>query len=252
MAALPKLNVLFILRPAREAGADMVLLEAAARLNRNRFRVICGLLTREPGQAEIIPPDAEIINFNLPNLTGVIWLKFFLQLCWLLHQTKIHLIHVNSYIPGNYVRLAAIFMGVPVIIDHWHGFTHFNLKRKMICRFLGRYTDLSLTVSQGVRDYVLNQCRLYPARVRVVPNGVDYARFQQPRPGRLVRQELGLPPGLPVVGLVARLEHWGKGHKELFTAMALLKEPRSLSRPHCGRRPAPGRDAATGGPPGAF
>jgi glycosyltransferase involved in cell wall biosynthesis len=132
--------------------------------------------------------------------------------------------HVNSYVPGNYARLAAALMQVPIIIDHWHGFTRFNRKRRLICRVLGRFTDLSLAVSQGVRDYLLAQVGLDPAKVRVVANGVDIAAIDAARPGPLVRRELGLPEDSPVIGLVGRLDHWGKGHRELFTAMAGLKE----------------------------
>jgi glycosyltransferase involved in cell wall biosynthesis len=65
---------------------------------------------------------------------------------------------------------------------------------------------------------------LDPAKVRVVANGVDVAAIDSARPGPLVRRELGLPESSPVIGLVGRLDHWGKGHKELFEAMAILKE----------------------------
>ncbi|MDP3183397.1 MAG: glycosyltransferase [Desulfobaccales bacterium] len=222
MNSTEKLNVLVIVRPAREAGAEMLLVQAAARLNPARFRVICGLLT--PDEDNLIPPAIPTLNFNLPQLHGLAWLKFFLRLCWVLLQHKIQIIHVNSYIPGNYARLAAILTRVPIIIDHWHGFTRFTLKRKMICRALGRFTDLSLAVSWGVAAHLVQQCQLDPDKIRVVPNAVDYARFQGGRSRELVRQELGLPLKTPVVGLVARLEHWGKGHKELFEALALIKE----------------------------
>jgi glycosyltransferase involved in cell wall biosynthesis len=40
----------------------------------------------------------------------------------------------------------------------------------------------------------------------------------------VVRRELGLADGTAAVGLVARLDHWGKGHKEFFTALASLKD----------------------------
>jgi glycosyltransferase involved in cell wall biosynthesis len=217
-----KLHVLVIVRPTRQAGAEMVLVQAAARLNPARFRVTFGLLT--PDEENLIPPHIPTINFNLPQLYGLAWLKFFLRLCWVLLQNKIQIIHVNSYIPGNYARLAAILTGVPIIIDHWHGFTRFSLKRKLICRLLGRFTALSLAVSPGVAAHLIKNCRLNPAKVRVVPNGIDWARFQKGRPRELVRQELELPLNLPVVGLVARLEHWGKGHQELFEALTLIQE----------------------------
>ena len=80
----------------------------------------------------------------------------------MLRRYRIQLIHTNSYVPGNYARLAAALLRVPIIIDHWHGFTRFSRKRKIICRLLGRVTDLSLAVSQGVRDYLIEQVRPGP------------------------------------------------------------------------------------------
>ena len=162
MASQDKINVLFIIKPERAAGAEMVLLEAAARLNRERFRVFAGLLT--PDRENLLPPHLTPIDFNLPGLNGWVWLRFFLHLCWVLRRYRIQLIHTNSYVPGNYARPAAALMRVPVIVDHWHGFTRFSRKRKIICRLLGRITDLSLAVSQGVRDYLLEQVALDPAR----------------------------------------------------------------------------------------
>lgn len=215
-----KLNVLFIIKPARVAGAEMVLVNAASRLNPERFRVICGLLT--PDVEGLIPAQLPTINFNLPGLNGWVWLRFFFHLCWVLRRRRIDLIHVNSYVPGNFARLAAILMRVPLIIDHWHGMPHLSRKRRIICRLLGRGTDLSLAVSRKVRDELVAQCSLDAARVRVVPNGVDWACFQGGRPRGEVRRDLGLPEAAPVVGLVARLEHWGKGHRELFAALAQL------------------------------
>jgi glycosyltransferase involved in cell wall biosynthesis len=53
---------------------------------------------------------------------------------------------------------------------------------------------------------------------------VDLSRFRQARPREEVRRGLGLPPEARVVGLVARLDHWGKGHRELFAALAQLQE----------------------------
>jgi glycosyltransferase involved in cell wall biosynthesis len=216
------ITVLFIIKPERSAGAEMVLVEAAARLAPERFRVICGLLT--PDTEGVIPPGLGTVDFRMPGLNGWVWLRFFFQLCWLIYRHRVDLIHVNSYVPGNYARLAATLMQVPIIIDHWHGFTRLNFKRKLICRFLGFFTDLSLAITPEVQNYVIKECWLKPTRVRVVANGVDWARLQQARPRESVRRELGLPLDAVVVGLVARLDHRAKGHLELLQAMAQLRE----------------------------
>ena len=157
-----KITVLFIIKPERGAGAEMVLVEAAARLNPDRFQVICGLLT--PDADRVIPAHLATVDFRMPGLNGWVWLRFFFQLCWVIYRRRVDLIHVNSYVPGNYARLAAALMQVPIVIDHWHGFTRFNGKRRLICRVLGRFTDLSLAVSQGVKDYLVSRDRPGPGQ----------------------------------------------------------------------------------------
>jgi glycosyltransferase involved in cell wall biosynthesis len=239
-------TVLFIIKPERGAGAEMVLVEAAARLNPDRFKIICGLLT--PDTDGVIPPRLATVDFRMPGLNGAVWLRFFFHLCWVIYRHQVDIIHVNSYVPGNYARLAGALMQTPIIIDHWHGFTRFTKKRRLICRLLGRVTDLSIAVSQGVKDYLVEQVGLDPAGVRVVPNGVDMAAIDAARPGPAVRQELGLPEDVPVIGLVGRLDHWGKGHKELFEAMAGLKKryPVQALIVGGGRREAEMRELAAG------
>lgn len=216
-----KINVLYIIYPSRMAGSYMVLLHTAVRLNRQKYNPICALLT--PDQDNLIPPNIPTINFNLPLLNGVIWLRFFLQLLWVIRRYDIHILHVNSYVPGHHARLAALLARVPIVIDHWHGFDRFNSKRRLIGRLLGRFTYISLAVSEAVRTYIIQQCRLNPGKVRVVYNGIEGRRFQQGRLPAQVRAAIGLPQNLPVLGIVSRLEHWDKGHRELFEAMALLQ-----------------------------
>jgi glycosyltransferase involved in cell wall biosynthesis len=211
-------TALFIIKPEPGAGAEIVLVEAAARLDPGRYRVVCGLLT--PDTAGLIPANLATVDFNLPGLNGWVWLRFFLHLCWVIYRRRIDILHVNSYVPGNYARLAGALMQVPIIIDHWHGFTPFNPKRRLICRVLGRVTDLSLAVSERVKEYLIKEIGLDPAKIRVVPNGVDLAALDGAQPRAVVRRELGLPEEAKVIGLVGRLDHWGKGHKELFQALA--------------------------------
>jgi glycosyltransferase involved in cell wall biosynthesis len=214
------ITALLIIKPERGAGAEMVLVEAAARLDRERFKVIGGLLT--PDTEELIPAELATVDFRMPGLNGWVWLRFFFKLCWVIYRQRVDLIHVNSYVPGNYARLAAALMQVPIVVDHWHGFSRFSRKRRLICRLLARFTDLSLAVSPGVKDYLMKEIGLPPEKIRVVVNGVDITAINAARPRAEMRRELGLPADAPVIGLVGRLDHWGKGHKELFAAMARL------------------------------
>lgn len=85
--------------------------------------------------------------------------------------------------------------------------------------------------------------RGYPAaRTVVVPNGIDTGRFRPDAAARaIVREGLGLPPGIPLVGLVARVDPM-KDHETFLRAAALLSRRRGDVR----------FVAAGGGPPGTL
>jgi L-malate glycosyltransferase len=219
-----KIEIFAVINPERTSGADMMLLEALNRLDRGRFHITLGLLTSNTQMLEIIPSDIAIKEFRMRQLNGIAWLRFFLSLCWYFAWHKIHLLHVNSYVPGNYARLAAWLTGVPIIIDYWHGFTRFNPKRRFICRFLEHATDMSLAVSDGVRQHLLQQLSLPEAKVKVLYNGIDLAKVRCHRDRAEMRRALGISAAKTVVGIVARLDHWAKGHRELFHALAQVQD----------------------------
>jgi glycosyltransferase involved in cell wall biosynthesis len=218
-----KLNVFAIINPERTSGADMMLLDALRYINPDQFQVILGLLTSNSQSRSLIPVHMAVKEFRMRQLNGIAWLRVFFYLCRHLASNKIDLLHVNSYVPGNYARLAAWLLRVPVIIDYWHGFTRFNRKRRFICRFLDRFTDLSLAVSAGVRQHLLQQLQISPRKVRVLYNGIDLKCLQNHRDRSEMRAILEIPADEPIVGIVARLDHWAKGHRELFQAMAQVR-----------------------------
>ncbi|MFZ5453609.1 MAG: glycosyltransferase family 4 protein [Thermodesulfobacteriota bacterium] len=223
-----KINVLMVIKPIQWSGADKVLMDVATRLDQDKYKVIFAIIGLHPEQEFTIPESFTQIRFDTPNLHGWRQLLFSLKLCWLMVKHNIKIIHMNSYHPGNYCRVAAYLMRVPIIIDHWHGFNRFNFKRRMLCRLFNPFTDLSFAVSEGVGEYVRQQCGTDPAKIRVLYNGVDLAPFAPGRASPQIREELGLPPDQPVVGLVARLDHRAKGHLELIQALALLQDRHPL------------------------
>ena len=66
-----------------------------------------------------------------------------------------------------------------------------------------------------------------PKRVRPIGNPVDLARFHPDLGGGPVRAELGIAPGVPVVGMVAHLTPW-KGHEEFLSVAAKVPGARFL------------------------
>lgn len=84
-----------------------------------------------------------------------------------------------------------------------------------------RAADGVVTICEGLRQDLLGR-GLPPARVLVVPNGVDAARFVPRAPDRALASRLGLE-GCTVAGFIGSFFHY-EGLPLLMEAMALLKD----------------------------
>jgi glycosyltransferase involved in cell wall biosynthesis len=78
-----------------------------------------------------------------------------------------------------------------------------------------------VTTGAALREQLIRDNGLDPARVDSVPTGIDAARFA-PLAREASRRALDLPPHAPLVGIVATLRSW-KGHRYLVDALARLR-----------------------------
>lgn len=92
------------------------------------------------------------------------------------------------------------------------------IPRNAATRWLyARATRRIVTTGERLRVQVIAETGVDPARVVSIPTGIDLERFA-PGPGG-ERAALGLPVGVPIVGIVATLRSW-KGHRYLLEAIA--------------------------------
>ncbi|HEX6137860.1 MAG TPA: glycosyltransferase [Casimicrobiaceae bacterium] len=84
-----------------------------------------------------------------------------------------------------------------------------------------RATARVVTTGAALREQLIRDNGLDPARVDSVPTGIDAAALT-PLPREAARRELGLPPEAPLIGIVATLRSW-KGHRYLVEAMPRLR-----------------------------
>lgn len=117
-------------------------------------------------------------------------------------------VHTHSTRPNRYGRLAALAVPGVAVVAHYHN--HYDDKWAPgsevleVERRLAPRTDRAVACSQSVARHVVDRLGLDPARVSVLPNGVDAARFAG-GDGRAVRAALGTPAGTTVVGAVGRI-----------------------------------------------
>lgn len=135
------------------------------------------------------------------------------------------LVHTHEYTANTLGVLAASRAGVEVLVRHihtlvpwgWGGRLRVGLRRFEDVH-AARRAQVTLAVSEAVREFYLAGTGLPPDACRVLYNGTDLSRFEGCREdGQAVRRHFGFPAGAPVVGTVGRLAR-GKGHREFLLA----------------------------------
>jgi glycosyltransferase involved in cell wall biosynthesis len=84
-----------------------------------------------------------------------------------------------------------------------------------------RATVRTVTTGTALREQLIRDNGLDPARVESVPTGIDADRFAK-CDRAAARARLGLPSGVPLVGIVATLRSW-KGHRYLVDALPRMR-----------------------------
>ncbi|MFF2955765.1 glycosyltransferase [Kitasatospora sp. NPDC057965] len=142
------------------------------------------------------------------------------------------LVHTHLYRAGLYGRLAARLAGVRAVVATEHSLHPGVIEGRPVTRgvkglYLAgeRLGTTTVAVSRQVAQ-TLHAWGVPPARVELIPNGIDAARFRRPPADRAatrarVRAELGLPQGSRVIGGIGRLVP-GKRFHVLLEALAGL------------------------------
>lgn len=146
------------------------------------------------------------------------------RLAALMRERGVDLVDVRSRAPAWSVRLAARRAGVPWITTvHAPYRSHGRLKTAY--NAIMAKGDRVIAISAFIRAYAIENYGADPARIRVVPRGIDVARFDPERVGAervaALARQWGVPAGAPLLLLPSRLSRQ-KGHGALIDAMALL------------------------------
>ena len=173
-----------------------------------------GRLHRLPELGRAIRPGQDVIALR--------------KLVSLIRRTKPDIVHTHTAKAGTLGRLAALLCRVPVIVHTYHGHVlsgYFPAWKTSaftaIERGLSRRTARLIAVSQQVRDDLLARGIGSEARFSVMPLGLDLVRFLDRTPPGGLRRELGVPDGVRLVGIVARLVPI-KAHEVFLQAARLL------------------------------
>ena len=140
-----------------------------------------------------------------------------------LRRNRTQIVHSYNFYANMFSLPAAKLAGVPGIVasirDMGVYLSPMKLRaQKLICRLADR-----VVVNAGaIRDWLIEQ-GYDPRKIVVIRNGVDTSRFIDRGDGAALRRELGLPAGVPLVVLLARLNPT-KGIEDFLQAAVKVRE----------------------------
>jgi glycosyltransferase involved in cell wall biosynthesis len=162
-------------------------------------------------------------------------LSALLELHRLIRAGGYDVVHTHLYRSQVYGRPAAWLAGTPVVLstEHSIGETHLERRRmtpgvRALYLATERFSDATIAVSQTVRDRMA-AWGVRPARITVIPNGVDLGRVAFDSAARqAVRAEFGLGRGDYVIGVLGRLDPNKQFDLVIEAAAALLNDRTKL------------------------
>lgn len=189
-------------------GAEQALVAIATRLDRSRITAAVYCLGPEPPnpEASCIPPlraaGLAVHCLGARSFAG------FPSAVWKLRRYLLHfqpnlvqtfLFHANivGRFAARLARVPTVVCGIRVAERHhrWH---------LWVDRITSRWVDRYVCVSESVAKFSAAQAGLAPAKLSVIPNGVDLQRF--PAAASAVLSDAGVPLGSRVATFVGRLE----------------------------------------------
>jgi glycosyltransferase involved in cell wall biosynthesis len=144
-----------------------------------------------------------------------------------IRERKVSLVHARSRAPAWSAWLACQRTGVPFVTTY-HGTYGEGLPFKRTYNGVMARGRIVIAASRFIADLVTAQHGVDPARIRVIPRGVDPSAFDPDNvSGDRIAKLAGqwrLPDGVRTVVLPGRLTSW-KGHSVLLDAIAHLDRP---------------------------
>lgn len=160
-------------------------------------------------------------------------LQAFWSLYRLFRQNKFDIVHTHSSKTGVIGRLAAKLAGVPMIVHTVHGFAFPAAKNKfeknifLMMEWLGtKCSDKIICLHEADKRIAIDKLGAKDSQLAILANGVDTMKFSPALVDEKnnIREELGLPVNVTVIGMVGRLWKQKNPHALVNVALSILEK----------------------------
>ena len=219
-------SVLFVVDGLEFGGGERVFLQLASGL-RDRYRVFVTTDTTGQFAYEL---DRLGIQVSAVNMSRQLTFEPIRQIKKIIRNNEIDLVHSQGARADFFARFAGRIANAPHILCTIampvEGFEVGPL-RKTIYRFMDRlserYVEKFIAVSGSLRDALIEGRGITPHRVVRIYNGIELDKYNPKLKEISFRNNLGIPPAVPIVGAVGRMV-WQKGFEFLIKAIPDIVE----------------------------
>ena len=148
--------------------------------------------------------------FSLPTL---------ISLAKIIRGAKPDILHSHSSIDSWLIAITGQFLGVPIVRSRH---VKIPIRNHIFNRWLyAKAPRRILTSGQGIAQMVAEQARIPLDKIKSIPAGVDFRRFDLKISGEKIRKELGVEPHQPLIGKIAVIRGW-KGYDYFVDSAPLV------------------------------
>jgi glycosyltransferase involved in cell wall biosynthesis len=217
-------TILYVLPVAERGGAEVILLNIVANLDRARFRPIVLVLEQGPFVAEVERLGVDVVVIPSGRVRSVVKAaRAVAQIRDLIRRQSIDIVHTFNAKAHIYGGLAAMWARVRCLF-HLHGVPRPSLTRDGVVSTLAVLisADSIVACSQYVADAFT---RIWPRarHASVIYNGLAIDAQQTSDVARTVRSEFGIDDEAPLIVSACRLQRWKGPHVLVAAAARVLK-----------------------------
>lgn len=204
---MKKITVLHLINSYTLAGAEILITNLAAKMDKTKFNVIvCSMASFRNDIEKNMRQKLEenqVKALTLAKKPGVKSVSSILKLRKLLIEENVDIIHTHCPSPDAYGRVAAILANVPVIINTLHSTSYSNY---LVNRFLSYPANLHIAVSEAVKKWSVANLKLQNKKIKVIHNAINIEEFAKSRVNKSrKKKELGIDIEKTVITTVGRL-----------------------------------------------
>lgn len=170
-----RIKVMHIVSNFETGGMENGVVNICNNLDRTRFIPLLCCINGLGTKINSLKSDVKVKNMNFPEgkapFRPVSLSKYF-------KQEKPHIVHTHGWGGGMYDGIiAAKLAKIPVVINGHHGRRNYSKFQVLMQKYLTKFCDISLSVSNSLKNKVVDETKIPKDDIKVIRNGVDTSLF---------------------------------------------------------------------------